>query len=318
MGADANDKPVILSSIGYALGAPKPIERLPELAEQPALAARLRQAGMRNYLEYDGEPLDLARQAVRQTLGHGLFAADEIDCVLFASDSLPAVGGQGLLVAFLDEMGLKNGYPVGIRLSECANFHVAMAVAKSLVKASLYRHVLLVSVDLARLASPMSRLVSGGISVMSDAAASCVISGRAVEGFNVDGVLSHTEHSLQRGDLTASEELKLRVASHRLLFEQVLRQAGWRSEQVTTVFPSNFIPAVARMFHVDSGFAAGQIYLENLPRIAHCLGSDGLIGLADTLARAPLDEGARLVLSGAGPTQLGATLLTANATLCAY
>ncbi|MDD4965745.1 hypothetical protein [Halothiobacillus sp.] len=318
MRVNAADKPVILSSISYALGSPKPIEALPELSDEPSLLTALRQGGLRNYLEYDGGPLTLARESVQQTLAQDTFSADEIDCVLFATDSLTTVGGQDALVTFLDELGLENAYPVGVRLSECANFHVGVAVAKSLIKAAQYRNVLLVSVDLARLASPASRIVSGGISVMSDAAASCVISERPVEGFIINGSHNHAERSLQRGGLAANEELKLRITSHRVLFERLLREAGWRAAQVSRVFPSNFIPAVARMFHMDSGFTAEQIVLENLPRIGHCLGSDGLIGLLDSIARAPIDEGERLVLSGAGPTQLGATLLTANATLSIY
>lgn len=92
----------------------------------------------------------------------------------------------------LDTLRLVNAYPVGVTLSECANFPVALRIGRALL-ADGCRHVLLIVVDC--ISRQDSRIVPPQISVKSDAAASCLLS-RTGGDFQVEAIAQLTRPDL--------------------------------------------------------------------------------------------------------------------------
>lgn len=306
---------VTLSALACELGRPRRLEDLGELAENPELLAGLHsdRSGLGYYLE-SGEPLlDLARRSAGRTLEQAGLPPEEIDAVVFATDSFLNTPEQyAELGRMLAGLGLLQAYPLNVTLSDCANALIALRVAASLLAAGEFRRMLLISADLTRYASP-SRLIGDGVAVGSDAAASALLT-LGGDGFAVEATAQKTDPALL--DPPASEHARLasRVRAHRALFAGLFAR-GPGAAAVRRIFPNNFARNVTRLFLEDNGFTEEQIYLDNVRRLGHCFGSDCLINLHDYLAVHPVEEGERFVLLGSGVSQLGAALLRATASL---
>jgi 3-oxoacyl-[acyl-carrier-protein] synthase-3 len=302
--------PASITAIAAELGRARPIADLDEVRARPALAARLgEREGLRDFLETDDPPLHLALRAARRTLDDAGIAPELVGAVVFASDSLPPahdVEGTAEVGALVAALGLPDAYPLNVTLSDCANLQIALRVAGALVRAGEYRHVLVVSVDVARYASPDTRLIGGGIAVASDAAASLLVSAGS-------GPLV-IEAAAQRrvaATLDPQQHLVQRVRAHTALLGQVLAAGGVSPAGVRRVFPNHFARSALEPFFVEAGFLPAQLHRASAARVGHCFGSDCLIGLAAYLQEAPAAPGDRFLLVGAGVSQLGAVLLRA-------
>lgn len=308
---------VRLTAIGYQLGAPRAVRELPELIERRALLDSLtgEAGGLRDYAEHHGAPLELAEAAARKTLACWRGDRRSIGAVILATDSLPATGGPQVLVGeMLARLGLAGGaYMMRISLAECANSMMALRTASALVAAGEHEAVLVISFDVAPLVSSGTRVVSSGIGIMSDAAAAVIVERGPGEGYLVRHCAQYANPLLGQGTADESAELRRRLESYRAVFRTLLRGVGMSARQVTRVFPNNFIASALQLFLKDAGFGDQQIFLDNLARTSHCLGSDSLIGLADQERRDGNTEGERYILLGAGITQLGGILVESSA-----
>ncbi|MCZ0974466.1 hypothetical protein O1L55_30775 [Streptomyces albulus] len=118
----------------------------------------------------------------------------------------------------------------------------------------------------------------------------------------------------------ARKELTAKVTAHRELFARLAAHHPHRPEDVRAVLPSHFARMVLEIYLSDVGHGGDKLALDNVGRIAHCLGSDPLIDLADRLAgtdpagarTAPGTDDGHLVLLGAGISHLAAVLLGAR------
>lgn len=305
-----------LSSPAYALGRPRPVEELPELKASPALATRLTRGkhGARWFLEAE-DPWELAFRAAGDALAAYPPGAKAVDAVILASDSFEHSAGRAARVGrFLAELGLARAYPCSVSLSECANMIAGLRVAKGLVAGGESDRVLVVSADLVGQVSPSTRIVASDIGVMSDGAAACLVDADGSEGFLMVSAAQAADARLleSRGGSDHADMLA-RVLGHRTLFDGLYGGTGTRAQAARALFPNNFLPAVLEAFLLDNGFSGAQIYMDNIPRVGHCLSSDGIINLADYCRRNAVAAGDEFVLLGSGPSQWGAVLLRAVA-----
>lgn len=304
----------------YALGQPRRVETLAEVATDPELRERLcgPSGGLCFYLESDHDALALAAESADATLAEGDLDPEEISAVIFASDSMGEVRGRNARVeAWLRERGIDGAVPLLCSMGECSNLQIALSLASSLVRAELHGAILVVSADVTRVAALGDRIAAGGIGIMSDAASSCIVaSARDSEGgFDLEAHAACREPAPRgaeavTGPLAVVRSLEQKIGAHGRLFAG-LWPGGRVPERLTRVFPSNFSRAVLRTFLAGHGFAVERLYEENLARLGHCLASDALIGLADYQRHEEIAPGDRFVMVGSGPKQLGATLLRA-------
>ena len=306
-----------LSSLAYELGRPRSITELGELQELPELLAALssKEAGLGYFLESEATLCDLAQSAAEQTLEESGVAPRNIGAVIFASDSFRNIPEQyAELGRFLESLELSGAYPLNITLSDCANVQIALRVAASLVRSGELDHVLLVSADLAHYASPGTRIIGNGIAIASDAAACALISAEDSAPLVIKAVAQETAVELLDPGDDDHVLLASRVKAHRALFGRLFAAAALSATGVRQVFANNFARNVLRIFMADNGFSEDQVYLDNVRRVGHCLGSDCLINLLDYAHRNRIQAGEQFVLLGSGASQLGAVLLEATHT----
>lgn len=112
------------------------------------------------------------------------------------------------------------------------------------------------------------------------------------------------------------QQLLSRITAHRALFARLGDRTGTGLGTVRSVLPSNFARNVLKLYLSEVGLG-DRLSLGNVGRIAHCLGSDPLINLADRLAQEKDAPGGAagddsFVLFGAGVSHLAAVLLGAE------
>ncbi|MHC0429689.1 acyl carrier protein [Streptomyces sp. O3] len=306
-----------LCAPAYELGEfAEPVTELPELLADPQAAAELTapDAGFHTYHWSDAPVTELMAHAVRGTLAESGVPASEIDMVLLATDSLPGDRSAHRDVAeLLEETGISRATAVTTGLMDCATAMVAVGTAASYVRDGSARQVLVLSGDLAAQATGGQRIVAGGAAIASDAAASVLVSATA-SGLPVLGMAHHSDARLHQA-AAPQQQLLSRVAAHRELFTRLAarrRDEGGVGD-VRAVLPSNFAGNVLELYLSDVRLGGDRLFRGNVGRIAHCLGSDPLINLADRLAerKHTEPEDGTLALFGAGVSHLAAVLLGA-------
>jgi|SRR5690554_28733 len=308
----------VLSSIAYELGDAHPIQEL--IGEDKQAMKKLLDSGEFEFYLKTSErtAYDLANKAIEQTLANCEISGRDVDTVIFATDSFKSVRDT---MTFFSELcrqhGLEQAYPILVSMSECANFHVALETAVNGIKTGSAQNVLLVTVDKAELASPDTRLVGGGIGVMSDAAASCLISTQVDDGFAIEGIAKEISPELLQGEISDVEELMLRVEKNNQIFstlfqKQRKKNAGFSAEDIKVVIASNISSGVLSVFMSEANLKYSQIMTKNNRKIGHCLASDCLINLQDYVASSTANNNDLFLLYGAGPITWGGALLRAT------
>lgn len=308
-----------LCAPAYELGErAEPVAGLPELLADPGIAAELTApaAGFDTYHWSDAEVTELMALAVGRTLAEARTPGSDIDVVLLATDSLPRDRTAHRDVAeLLGETGIDRATVLSTGLMDCATAMVAVGTAASYVRDGTARNVLVVTGDLADRATGGQRVVAGGAAIASDAAASVLVSADA-PGLPVRAMAHHSAPELNLGG-GPQQQLLSRIRAHRELFARLTDRSPSGLGTVRGVLPSNFARNVLRLYLSEVGLGGDMLWLGNVGRTAHCLGSDPLINLADRLAQdKDAADGAAgddsLVLFGAGVSHLGAVLLGAQ------
>ncbi|MEV4640389.1 hypothetical protein AB0J80_23895 [Actinoplanes sp. NPDC049548] len=296
-----------LSGAAYELGEHAGAAAdLDELLADPEAAARLLapEAGFATYHSSEADVTELMAVAAGKTLAATRVPGTEIDAVVLATDSLPrGRAAHRDVVDLLARLSLSNAVAFTVGLMDCATAVVAVSTAASMVRDGSCRSVLVLTGDLADRATGGSRLVAGGAAVASDAAAAVLVSS-AVPGRPVLASARHLSPALARPGVPPAQQLGLRVRAHRELMQRLADASPIPPTAVTAVHPSNFARNVIGLYLADVGFRPEQLRLGNVSRVAHCLGSDPIVNLADD----PGGAGPAILL-GSGVAHLAAVLL---------
>ncbi|OKI01914.1 hypothetical protein A6A06_12335 [Streptomyces sp. CB02923] len=280
------------------------IAELPDYAAAPPGPG----TGFAEYREAEDGILGLLGPAMRRALDTSGTDPAAVDTVLLATESLPADGpDRHAAMGLLSDLGMRRAYPVMLGLADCSTAVTALGMAASMVRSGASRTVLVVSGDLVRTVLPGGRVVLGGTAVAGDGAAAAVVSGRR-HGWEVLGGARRIAHEgFEPGP--PARRLSAQLALYQGVFTDLWDATGLTARDLGTgaVLPSNLAQDTLRMFLGEAGFADGQLYLDNVPRIAHCLGSDPLINLADRTAEG--GEPSAVVLAGSSAAHVAAVLL---------
>ncbi|KAA6223517.1 acyl carrier protein [Streptomyces albofaciens JCM 4342] len=280
------------------------VAELPEYAAGPPAAG----TGFAEYREAGGGILDLLGPAVRHALDASGTDPATVDTVLLATESLPADGpDRPALTGLLDALGLRRAYPLTLGLADCSTAVAAFDIAASLVRTGASRTVLVASGDLVRTVLPGGRVVLGGTAVAGDAAAAAVVSGRRYGWELLGGARRFAREAVDAA--TPGHRMLAQLAMYQEVFADLWTATGLTARSLGTgaVLPSNLARDTLRTFLGEAGIADAQMYLDNVPRIAHCLGSDPLINLADRTAQGA--EPSPVVLLGTSAVHAAAVLL---------
>lgn len=303
-----------IHNIFYELGEEAPISSLPEVLENESLYEILDNEGngFKNYLFYEESVFEFAESLLKKYLKQNNIDPLQIDLVIFASDSFSDLPGKmKKLGALLNENNLINAYPLSIGFSECSNLHMAISIANAFVNQEIYSNILIVSLDLASIISPISRIVMPGIAVMSDAASCCLVSKNSdFEKWKILCTSQKTHPLLLQRKLLRKDELALRMKSHLELFDELFKTYNKVTKNdIAKVLSSNFLPSVLSVLLTSCGFENNQLFFDGIAKYGHCLGSDCLINLKDYSNSGMLKDREKVILYGEGPSQWGAIML---------
>ena len=305
--------PVAISGLAYQLGVLRPIDQLDVLRGDRNVLQSLLSKGLRQYAESDGTPVSMAAHAARRTLACTGTPPAGIEAVVYASISLweKRFYTEQEINWLLFDLGLDHAYPIGIFLPGCANLSAALRVAANLVRGEGYERVLVVTTDKVMPGPSAGRLMGPDVSILSDAAGSCLVSPAGTGEFDLVEMAQHSAPrmwDLNRGShLPAFLMGTIHGAKH--VTNRVLTAADVPSGKVKCFLTNNYNVPVMKTLARLCGFREDQIYLNNVSRFAHGYAADTLINLRDHMEQVPGVRGDLYFLLGTGHKNWGGVLL---------
>jgi 3-oxoacyl-[acyl-carrier-protein] synthase III len=306
-----------ITAIDYHIGTLEPLETLARSSEEADAVNTMVATGLCTYSRSDLRVADMAAATMRKTLARAGVAPSAIQAVVFATESQwdyepPTVRRrdnsrkfrQDIYKAIWD-VGLTAAYPLGVMFSGCGNLVSAMLIASNLVQAGGLQDVLVVVSD--RQAEGTTRVMYPAVGVVSDAAASCLVTSRPVAGFTIDDVVLHSNLGLWEADIEGDFGRFLIEMARGLkkMGQKMVATSGRGPADYKYFLPNNYSRSTLRVFCHQLGFQPSQLFLDNLPRVSHAYAADVLINLSDLDAKGGLASGDRVMALTSGPATWG-------------
>jgi 3-oxoacyl-[acyl-carrier-protein] synthase-3 len=283
------DPAVYLAAPAYALGQLHPIDDLPQLAS--TTLEGLRAAGLRQYARTDESLRALLGRSLARTLEATSSAREEVGLAVFATNSTWKIDELRTVAReLLAESGLIRAFPLLVSLADCANLQAAIRFAANAVLAGQTSTVLVATVDL--VPPGLDRLVPPAIGVLSDGAASCIVS-RHPEGLKIQ--LMHQASDARLGAIDPGREQTRYFLENNRGLERTLKEtlAAWAgpASGFSRVFFNNYNRPVAEMTTLTGGFRREAVFVENIARAGHVVAADNLVNLVDSLTARAREPG---------------------------
>ncbi len=305
------ERRIFLHSIAYALGEPEPISTIEPIAHRQIVLEYLLGMGLRDYRRTERSPPQLAVAALRRTIELAGLAPSQLDAVVYVSTAFWKREWYSQdISALLAELGAHQATPIGVTLSECGNLATALRVASGLVASGQFNNLLLVTTDTCP--SPELRLVEPSVSVLSDGAASCVVSAEEPRGFELLGVQQTSNHKIRlvNPETEAVKILRYIAEGVRRSARGLMGRLSLDPSQVSRLILGNLNRNVQQIFAAQCEVPFERVYTENVATLGHVFASDGLINLKDATATG-VSPGERLLVITNGMANWGAVALEA-------
>lgn len=303
-------KRVHLTLPAYVLG-----ERRCQLADAadvlPGVRESLGQAGVDTYWTTKLSSVELALEAGRALLAEDGADRESIDAVIYATNHWDHEVPDNLAVSqMLSGLSLRDPAILGVSLGQCANSQLALQQAAALIESGRAANVLVLCVD--KIPEGASRLVAPKISMISDCASAVRVStsSEGAEYLLLDSFLRvNVNLGLVDPEVRFSEYLSGVGEGFVAAVEEAMSRTELSVPRLRAILPNNYNRWIAMAVTGLAGFTAQQVYLENVPRIAHAGASDTFVNLRDyTLERAP-QAGESLLLMATAPNMWGVAIL---------
>ncbi|MGK5628509.1 3-oxoacyl-ACP synthase [Streptomyces sp. URMC 123] len=271
------------------------IANLPERAAEFGMPPRAEMWGW-GHVRRTERTLDaLAVDAGRASLAAAGAAPGAVDALVLCSTRFP--GGprtHGALVErIMTGIGLGDAAFTGVTLNRCTNLLVAIRLAQALVAAGHHRTVLVVTTD--RVTDESVRMEN--FALFSDGAAACLVTAEPGPG-DTYAILGGA--AAQRTDaLDWSHEISSDLG--REVNDRLLTPLGLGSGDLDGLLHANLYKPVVVLKERQAGFAADQLYTDNIARVGHCFAADPLINLVDQAAAGRLRAGGHYLLASSVP-----------------
>jgi 3-oxoacyl-[acyl-carrier-protein] synthase-3 len=285
------------------------ITELPELAADEDARDLLLTLGLDEYARSTRTPPALARASLEKTLASSPIERERIDALVYASSSL---WERSFYTRDIGELccalGLPHVMAIGVHLAECGNLASAVRVAAGLIRSGDAQNVLLVTTD--QPAPGSKRLVDPMLSVLSDGAASCLVTSQPGD-FALVGLRQGARQDLWSLDLGLESVKRMRAFTQGLgkTAQEVLTAAGLTPDDVNCLVCNNYQFSVLRAFADRAKIPTARLFTDNVARTAHVFSADNLINLVDARAAGRLAAGQRALTLSTGQCSWGALLL---------
>lgn len=298
---------IYISSLQHALGEPLPLEELPEVqaaGEASALAAD----GLRLVRASNLEPWELAAQSAELTVS--ALDRESITSVLYATDTFWPEGAADRAPArFLDQMGLQRTPLRGIGFEGCGNAGGLLAAAADALVSGTTTTALCVTTDCA---AAGERLMGANVSVLSDGAASFIVSSsRPSSGFRVLAVGRAIEAGMHRLDVATDTMAVVKATADgvRRATSLALEQAGLDTSSISHVVANNYGRTSLKIFCGAGRVPFDLLYVENVEEVGHCFAADTLINLHSLVEHGVVTSAERCLVLGSGFSNWSAAIV---------
>ncbi len=309
-----NSTPVAaIGNLGYALGDLYPLQVLDVLADNQKLLTALKAKGILHFAQATDTPVELAYRAARETLDSSEVKAKDIEAIVYASTSFwkKQFYSERDIAWLMNQLGLVNAYPVGVFLPGCANAISSMRVAINMIRAEDYRNVMVVTTDKVIPRDSVKRIMWPDVSVLSDAAASFLVTPGNQGEFNV--ISASNKSTPLMWDLDNQSNLAAFLVSTvkgaQQTVAEALQLANVAPSSIRTLLSNNYNNDVMGMMARKCGLNEDRVYLGNVSRFAHAYAADTLINLKDHLSKSHAKQGDCFMLLGTGHKNWGAVVL---------
>lgn len=302
-----------LGHISYEIGEQKNIENLPFFQKESELLEIFQARGLRHYSESNLRPHELAKLVLQRSLEQSDIRPNLIDCVVIATDSFwdESAYSRTQMNHTMNELGLTNAYPIGISMLECTSSSIALQVASNLIYTKKANNVLVVCTNKVKPGHDNERIIQPGISILSDAAAACILSSEKKLDFELLTV--EQSHSSFLENLNPEENfedfVQGSVAGFAAVAKKVFHRLNLDENDFQWLITNNYLPHIIMMFANKIGFQSSKCFLNNIPRFAHAHTADTLINLKDCSDSGSITTGSKLLLLSNSPTSWGAVAL---------
>lgn len=295
VGPDHHESDVYLSSISFEVGARVAISDLNDHVVGEQLAT-LHREGIEHCRVSDEPTSRMASRAAEKTLAAAGVTIP--DSVVYATESPSARSPSAELWDFLVDLDQPTLQAELVSGHTCGNLPSAIRAARNLVLAEGQSNVLLATADRPRGAT---RFLDNGYTVLSDAAASCLVGRRPPgSGFRLLGVSQSMRADLPR--LTAQYQgMRIVVKGVKEAIHGLTDSAEPSAGGYDRLITGNYANSVKRLFATAAGMKAGQVYTPLASDLGHCLAADLLITLSTAEQTGTLRPGERILLIGASP-----------------
>jgi 3-oxoacyl-[acyl-carrier-protein] synthase-3 len=283
-----------LSSISSEIGRAVPLDGLDDERVQQCLE-QLSLDGLTTCLVTDRPPVETASLCSRRSLRT---ATDPItpDLAVLCSDTLAPNKPGWAARTFANGIGLPDLPVMNVSGSDCGNLGMGLRVACGVMAAEELSTVLLVTSDHA---DGRSRYLPNGLTVLSDGAASGVLTARPeARGFAILGMASAS--APQSNDPTTPSGALTIMRSVRRITRQVLGRLGITAMDCCYLVIGNYGRSAQSLFANAAGFPESALCTPLLKEVAHCYSVDLLLTLRHLAERDEVKSGDRLMLLSTG------------------
>lgn len=265
---------IYLGSFGESLGDAYPIESLLDTPSQ--VVDRLLCDGHCYYRRTSRRPWELAADSALQSL---LGVAGRPDLVVYCTSTLCGLENQvNGPAAFVDKLGLTTVQLIAVSMAGCANVGAGLSVAAAMLKSGAATTALLVTTDVGL---PDMRIVRDGVGILSDGAASCILSTMPGSGdICLRGIGSDSNWKMYGSPPGFATTGRMLARGLRRAIDPVLRQDLVGPDRVSYVVTNNYTTSILELFTEAARIAPERLYAPTRAEIAHCHSADTLINLS--------------------------------------
>lgn len=267
--------PAHLSAPAWAFG-----DRRVWKAGTPAEQQRLDHENLSGYFHSELPPWQLAVGAATQTLETAGVTATDVDLIVYASESTDSrVDLSRDPNRFAEAVGAPHVPLVGATANVCANFGTALRLARDTVAVGDAQRVLVVTTDVW---DDRSRLVDAGTCLMSDAAASVMVTAqRPADGWLIGGIRAAVDHTMHSVDPAVDTIAMVRgtAGGMRRAADGFFAMEGHRREDYPLVVAGNVGTTVLRVLAASAELDLGRVFAQTAQN-GHCFAADVVVNLA--------------------------------------
>ncbi|PWI46488.1 hypothetical protein CEE45_16570 [Candidatus Heimdallarchaeota archaeon B3_Heim] len=286
-----------ISGLKYEIGDIFDIDELlvsPEVTESDI--KRFRNLGLKNYSKYEGSLASLYVKSISSSIESSGFIPESIDAVIpsVMTDSTPEDDME--MWKALHQSGLNSPAVFGLGCQESATFGGAIDLAKNLVKSGSYKRVLILVGAIRN--SIKDRVTLGGETIVSDGAASCIVSDHPAQ-FEIlsTKVISNPKKAASyKSDLSHGFMIDESIRMISEISKLLLGEANLKSCAIDKLFCTNANDPIYTMFSHFSNIDDHKVIKEGLRKYGHVNLCDNAVDISSKMQSGGISMGENLML----------------------